>query len=83
MTKSQNLPFVTYDKALASALLEKGFKLQSCRHLRAGKSYFTFHGAESLRQAVELYWNDKFPLNARGILNKYQEVVKRSNDQKR
>lgn len=78
---SQTLPFVTYDKALASALITKGFRVQSIRYMRSGKAYFTFHGAESLRQAIELYWNDKFPLNARTLLAKYKDVIKTSNDQ--
>lgn len=83
MSQSQNVPFVTYDKALASALLTKGFNLQSCRYLRSGKAYFTFHGGESLRQAIELYWNDGLSLNARTLLNKYKEIIKTSNDKMR
>lgn len=80
---SQTLPFVTYDKALASALMTKGFKLQSRRYMRSGKAYFTFHGAESLKQAIELYWDDKLSLNARTLLNKYKEIFETSNDKKR
>lgn len=83
MSQSQQMPFVTYDKALASALITKGFKLQSCRYLRSGKAYFTFHGAESLRQSIELYWNDKFFLNARTLLDKHKEIIKTSNDKRR
>lgn len=83
MANSQKVPFVTYDKALASALITKGYKVQSCRYIRSGKAYFTFHGAESLRQVIELYWNDELPLNARTLLDKYKEIIKTSNGKMR
>lgn len=82
MSKSQPVPFVTYDKALASALITKGFKLQSRRYIRSGKAYFTFHGAESLKRAVELYWNDELLLNARTLLNEYGKTVGKTNDRR-
>lgn len=79
---SQSLPFVTYDKALASALITKGFKLQSRRYMRSGKAYFTFHGAESLNHAIELYWDDGLLLNARTLLDEYKAVIERTNDRR-
>ena len=82
MSQSQSFPFVTYDVALASALITKGFKVQSCRYLRSGKIYFTFQGAESLKAAIELYWNDELLLNARSLLETYQSVLKKSNGQR-
>ena len=80
---SQSLPFITYDKALASALLIKGFRLQSQRYMSSGKAYFTFHGGEALKQSIELYWNDKFLLNARTLLGKYKAIIEASNDKLR
>jgi len=78
-----NLPFVTYDQALASALLVKGYRLQSCTHANTQKVYFTFHGSKQLRESVELYWEDKLFLNARSLLNTYQECLPQSPDQVR
>lgn len=82
MSQSQSLPFVTYDKALASALITKGFKLQSRRYMRSGKAYFTFHGAESLKRAIELYWDDGLLLNARTLLDEYKSTLERTNDRR-
>lgn len=78
-----NLPFITYDAALASALLVKGYRLQSCTHANTEKVYFTFHGSKQLRESVELYWEDKLFLNARSLLNVYQECLPQSPDQVR
>lgn len=78
-----NLPFVTYDRALASALLVKNYRLQSCTHANTEKVYFTFHGSKQLRESVELYWEDKLFLNARSLLNVYQECLPQSPDQVR
>lgn len=75
MNPNYNLPFVTYDRALASALLVKGYKLQSCSHANSEKVYFTFHGSKHLRESVELYWEDKLFLNARSLLNTYQDCL--------
>lgn len=83
MTTFRAFPFVTYDQALASALLTKGFKLQSCRYMRSGKAYFTFQAAESLREAIELYWNDGLLLNARTLLNKYKDIMDTTNDRRK
>ncbi len=80
MSQIKPLPFVTYDAALASALIIKGFKVQSRRYLRSGKIYFTFQGAESLNQSIELYWNDRLCLNARTLLETYKGIVKTAND---
>ena len=82
MSKSQLLPFITYDQALASALITKGFKLQSRRFARSGKAYFTFHGAESLKCAIELYWDDELLLNARTLLDEYKNIIERTNDRR-
>lgn len=75
MSPNYNLPFVTYDRALASALLVKGYKLQSCSHATSEKVYFTFQGSKQLRESVELYWEDKLFLNARSLLNTYQDCL--------
>lgn len=83
MSQSQKLPFVTYDTALASALIAKGFKVQGRRSVEFGKTYFTFQGAESLKQTIELYWNDALWLNARTLLETYKNILKTSNDKKR
>lgn|GEM_PF-2275951 len=82
MSQSEKFPFVTYDAALASALITKGYKVQSRRYLRSGKAYFTFHGAESLKRAIELYWNDGLLLNARTLLAEYKRTVEKSNDRR-
>lgn len=76
-----SLPFVTYNRALASALLVKGYRLQSCTHANTEKVYFTFHGSKQLRESVELYWEDKLFLNARSLFNTYQECLPQSSDQ--
>lgn len=81
-TPDYNLPFVTYDRALASALLVKGFKLQACSHANSEKVYFTFHGSKELRESVELYWEDRFFLNARTLLDTYQDCMPTTNDQR-
>ncbi len=78
-----SMPFVTYDRALASALLVKGYRLQSCTHANTEKVYFTFHGSKQLRESVELYWEDKLFLNARSLLNMYQDCLPQSPDQVR
>jgi hypothetical protein len=83
MSRPQNVPFTTYDAALASSLIIKGFKLQSYRPLHSGKAYFTFHAADSLEEAIELYWNDRLLLNARTLLKQYQELLQTTNDRKR
>lgn len=75
------LPFTTYDRALASPLLAKGFKLQRCSHTNPQKVYFTFHGSKELRESVELYWEDRLFLNARSLLNMYQECLPQSPNQ--
>lgn len=75
MNPNYNLPFVTYDRALASALLVKGYKLQSCSKATSEKVYFTFQGSKQLRESVELYWEDKLFLNARSLLNTYQDCL--------
>ncbi len=80
---SQTFPFVTYDKALASALITKGFRVQSVRYTRSGKAYFTFQSAESLKSAIELYWNDDLFLNARTLLAEYQRIASKTNDRLR
>ncbi len=74
MSRSKPLPFITCDKALTAALITKGFKLQN-RFRLGRKPHFSFYGAESLRPTIELYWNDKLSLNARTLLDKYQEIV--------
>ncbi|MEK7524388.1 MAG: DUF5659 domain-containing protein [Patescibacteria group bacterium] len=80
---SQSLPFVTHDTALASALLIKGFKLQSRRYMPDGKAHFIFYGGESLRRVIELYWNDELLLNARTLLGKYKSIIVATNDKLR
>ena len=82
MSQNYNAPFVTYDAALASALIAKGYQIQSCRNVSTGKSYFTFHGSKQLRESVELYWEDKLFLNARTLLNVYQDCMPTTNDRK-
>lgn len=81
MSPNYNLPFVTYDRALASALLVKGYKLQSCSHSTSEKVYFTFQGSKQLRESVELYWEDKLFLNARSLLNTYQDCLSETDHQ--
>ena len=83
MSQTQNTPFTTYDIAMASSLIIKGFKLQSYHFLHSGKAYFTFHPATSLEEAIELYWNDRLLLNARTLLRQYQELLQKTNDRKR
>lgn len=83
MSQSEKFPFVTYDAALASALITKGYKVQSRRYLRSGKAYFTFQGAESLQRTIELYWNDGLLLNARTLLDEYKRIAKTTNDRLR
>jgi hypothetical protein len=78
-----NLPFITHDRALASALIVKEFRLQSCSHANSEKVYFTFHGSKKLLESVELYWEDKLFLNARALLNTYKECLPQSPDQTR
>lgn len=75
------LPFVNYDVALSAALVCKGFKIQSCHQVSKHKYCFNFQAAEGLHQAVELYWDDKLFLNARGLLNVYQDMMSHSNHQ--
>jgi len=82
MNPNYNLPFVTYDRTLASALLVKGYKLQSCSHANSEKVYFTFQGSKELRESIELYWDDKLFLNARTLLLTYQDCLPNSNDRK-
>lgn len=79
MSQSPTFPFVTYDAALASALIIKGFRVQSRCYMRSGKAYFTFHGAESLKHAIELYWNDELLLNARTLLAEYKNTIDKTN----
>lgn len=80
MSPSKPLPFITCDKALAAALLTKGFTLQN-RFRLGRKPHFSFHAAASLRPTVELYWNDKLALNARTLLVQYQTLTGTTNDQ--
>lgn len=82
MSQNYNVPFITYDEALASALIMKGYQLQSCRYAEAGKSYFTFHGSKQLRESIELYWEDKLFLNARTLLKTYQDYLPITNNRK-
>lgn len=83
MPNNFNTPFITFDTALASALLTKGFKLQSCQKVEGNKRYFTFHGSKQLQEAVELYEQDKLFVNARTLLNVYQDCLPQSPDQVR
>ncbi len=80
---SPNLPFITTDSKLAAALISKGLRLQHSRHTRSGKGYFTFHGAESLQNAIELYWKDGLLLNSRTLLCVYESLRDTSNDKVR
>lgn len=82
MSRSKPLPFITCDKALAAALITKGFKLQN-RFRLGRKPHFSFYGAESLRPTIELYWNDRLPLNARTLLAQYQTLTGTTHDQER
>ena len=79
MTNSKLLPFITYDEALAAALMCKGYKIQSCYKVKT-KFCFTFQAAEELHKAIELYWDDKLFVNARRLLNTYQDIIGTTNN---
>jgi len=81
MNPDYSLPFITNDRALASALLVKGYRLYACSHENWEKVSFKFHGSKELRESVELYEDDKLFLNAKALLEFYQDCESPSNHQ--
>lgn len=75
MTKQ--LPYITYDIAIASALVSKGYQIEVIDRTHPKKAKFVFYPATNLHSSVELYWNDELELNARTLLDNLKMLKNR------
>lgn len=75
--------FITYDLALACALLTSGLimlDLDTSESLKAG---FVFHDDGALRERIKKYWNDQLVVNPRMYFNMLKDLKSRIYTRKR
>lgn len=70
--------FRTYDLALASALVSRGFSLAGIeRTSHGGRSSFIFDRNEELDQVIQAYWSDRLQVNPKAYFDVLKHIKTR------
>lgn len=67
--------FLTFDLGLASALATLGYELWEIDKTNPRKAQFIFKRDKDIDKAVNDYWNNNLPVNARSIVDN-QKMIK-------
>lgn len=73
-----NDTFQTYDLALASALVSKGFSISGIEKTQyGGRAAFVFDRSNKLDEVIQAYWSDQLKVNPKAYFDVLKHIKTR------